>query len=113
MIQIEQVDFTVRFVRGDEHVREECGADAECSFGEAELEFVAERELVGIHEAAVGTLVDPAVAVVACSKGGVVEGEVNCHEGAEGERFDEGEFGSVRGWKKAVSGVAQGCVGVW
>jgi hypothetical protein len=96
MIQIKQRDFAIRFVGRDEHVCDKCRADAERGFGKAEFEFVAERELISVHETAVGALLDPAVAVVARSEGGVVEGEVDCREWGEGERFDECEFGRVR-----------------
>lgn len=64
-VVIHESSFARWVARVDEHVVEERGAGGECGFREAELELVAKRYLVAIHESAVCALSDPSLTVVA------------------------------------------------
>jgi hypothetical protein len=64
---------------------------------EGVLQLLADRELLGVHQAPVRRLVQPAGPVVARCERAVVDGEVDGGEGVTGERGDVGEAGRVGG----------------
>ena len=67
-------------------------AHVERAFGKAELDLVAQFELIGVEEAAVLAPVDDAFAVVTSCESRVVDREEHCCQGIAVERFDESDL---------------------
>lgn len=87
-IKVEQHSLRITRIVVQQAIRDELGTENQGRFGKTEFQLAAQRDLVGVHEAAVCALVYPAGAVVAGGKGGVVENEVDCCEWVLGQTLD-------------------------